>query len=485
MTASGDIDVEDFRAAAHRAADWIADYLRDIDARPVLPRVTPGAVRRGLPEHPPGQGESLDAILADFESLIVPASAHWNSPGFMAYFASSGSAPGILGEMLAAGLNVNAMLWRTGPAQTELEQVVLDWLRQLIGLRERWFGVINDTASSSTLYALAAAREAMPGLHIRERGMAGRAELPALRVYASSEAHSSVEKAAVVLGFGHDGLRRIPVDGELRMDAAALEMAVIADLTAGVRPCAVVATAGTTSTTSVDPVPAIADICARHRLWLHIDAAYAGAAAVAPEYRWVLAGAADADSIVVNPHKWLFTPMDCSVLWTRRPQSLRDAFSLVPEYLRTAEAAHPDAIDLMDYGVSLGRRFRALKLWMVLRAFGGDGIAARVREHCRFAAVLAQNVLDSPDFELLAPARLSVVCLRAHPRGIEGEPRLDELNERIVERVNSGGRFFISHTRVHGRYAIRVAFGQLRATETHARGVWKALRDALNATEAM
>ncbi|TMB91603.1 MAG: amino acid decarboxylase [Chloroflexi bacterium] len=482
MTAVGDLDIEAFRAAAHRAADWIADYLKDIEERPVLPRVVPGDVRRALPEHPPRDGEPLDAILDDFESLLVPATTQWNSPGFMAYFASSGSAPGILGELLAAGLNANAMLWRTGPAQTELEQVALDWLRQILGLPEPLFGVINDTASSSTLYALAAARDAA-GDAAAERG--GVNALPPMRIYASAEAHSSVAKATMVLGLGRDGLRAIPVDAELRMDPAALEDAIAEDTAAGLRPCAVVATAGTTSTTSVDPIPAVADVCARRGLWLHVDAAYAGAAAAAPEYRWVLDGAERADSIVVNPHKWLFTPMDCSVLWTGRPLALRSAFSLVPEYLRTAEAANPDAIDLMDYGVSLGRRFRALKLWMVLRAFGSDGIASRVREHCRFAELLSQWVRGSPDFELLAPAPLSVVCLRAHPAGVDGDAELDALNESIVDRVNSSGRFFISHTRVRGVYAIRVAFGNLRATEAHVHGIWNSLRNSLSARKAM
>ena len=482
MTAGGDLDVEAFRAAAHRAADWIADYLIDIESRPVLPRVVPGDVRRALPARPPHHGEPLGAILDDFESLIVPATTQWNAPGFMAYFASTGSAPGVLGEMLAAGLNANAMLWRTGPAQTELEQVVLDWLRQMLGLSEPLFGVINDTASSSTLYALAAARGAVAGSAGERSGLAA---LPPMRVYASTEAHSSVAKATMVLGLGRDGLRSIPVDAELRMDAEALDGAIAEDIAAGLTPCAVVATAGTTSTTSVDPLPAVAAICAARGLWLHVDAAYAGAAAAAPEYRWVLDGAERADSIVVNPHKWLFTPMDCSVLWTRRRQALQGAFSLVPEYLRTAEAANPDAIDLMDYGMSLGRRFRALKLWMVLRAFGSDGIAARVREHCRFAALLSQWVRDSPDFELLAPAPLSVVCLRAHPPGTDSETELDALNAGIVDRVNSSGRFFISHTRVRDAYAIRIAFGNLRATETHVHGIWNSLHNSLSARKAM
>jgi aromatic-L-amino-acid decarboxylase len=476
----GDMDPEAYRQAAHQVADWTADYLRDVERLPVLSTVPPGTVRSGLPASPPRSGEAISAMLADIEQLLVPATTHWQSPGFMAYFASSGSGPGILGETLAAAFNVNAMLWRTAPAATELEQVTLDWLRQLVGLPQPLFGVINDTASSSTLYALAAAREAQSDLRIRELGMTGRPELPRLRYYASAEAHSSVEKAGIVLGVGRDGLRRIPVDERFRMDPVALRQAIHEDVAAGIRPFAVVATAGTTSTTSVDPIPAIASLCEQHHLWLHVDAAYGGAAAIAPELRWVLDGAERADSIVVNPHKWLFTPIDCSVLWTRRPDILRDAFSIVPEYLTTADGSEQDAPNLMDYGTSLGRRMRALKLWMVIRHFGADGLAQRIREHCEYASTVARWVEGERDFDLLAPAPLSVVCLRAHPPGLDDPGTLDTLNQRLVERINSGGQFFVSHTKVRGEYAIRVAFGNLRQEQRHAHGIIAALRGAID-----
>jgi aromatic-L-amino-acid decarboxylase len=477
---TGDMDPEEYRRAARQIADWTADYLRDVERFPVLSPAAPGSVRSGLPASPPQHAEALDAILSDIEQLLIPATTHWQSPGFMAYFASTGSAPGILGETLAAAFNVNAMLWRTAPAATELEQVTLDWLRQMVGLPEPLFGVINDTASSSTLYALAAAREAQGDLRIRELGMAGRPDLPRLRYYASAEAHSSVEKAGIVLGVGRDGLRRIPVDERFRMDPVALRQAIHEDVAAGIRPFAVVATAGTTSTTSVDPIPAIAALCEQHGLWLHVDAAYGGAAAIVPELRWVLDGAERADSIVVNPHKWLFTPIDCSVLWTRRPDVLRDAFSIVPEYLTTTDGSDEDAPNLMDYGTSLGRRMRALKLWMVIRHFGTDALAQRIREHCEYAATLARWVSTESDFELLAPAPLSVVCLRAHPPGLDDPGTLNALNQRIVERINTAGRFFVSHTKLRGDYAIRVAFGHLRQEQRHVRGIMSALRGAID-----
>jgi aromatic-L-amino-acid decarboxylase len=477
---TGDMDPDAYRNAARLVADWTADYLRDVEDFPVLSPAQPGSVRRALPDSPPRAGESIEYVLADVDELLIPATTHWQSPGFMAYFASSGSGPGILGETVAAAFNVNAMLWRTAPAATELEQVTLDWLRQMVGLPEPLFGVINDTASSSTLYALAAAREAQTDLRIRELGMTGRPELPRLRYYASAEAHSSVEKAGIVLGLGRDGLRRIQVDERFRMDPVALRQAIHEDVAAGIRPIAVVATAGTTSTTSVDPTPAIAALCEQHGLWLHVDAAYGGAAAIAPELRWVLDGAERADSIVINPHKWLFTPIDCSVLWTRRPDVLRDAFSIVPEYLTTSEGSDQDAPNLMDYGTSLGRRMRALKLWMVIRHFGTEGLAQRIRAHCEYASMVARWVEGERDFELLAPAPLSVVCLRAHPPGLDDPGTLDTLNQRIVERINTAGHFFVSHTKLRGEYAIRVAFGNLRQEERHARGVMRALRGAID-----
>ena len=471
----GDMDPEAFHRYGHQVVDWITDYLAAPEAWPVLPRVQPGDVRAQLPASPPERPEPMTEILADFDRIIAPATTHWNHPGFFAYFSITGSGPGILGEALAAALNVNAMLWRTGPSATELEEVATDWLRQMMGLPEDFDGTINDTASSSTLYALAAAREAVPELRIREEGLAGRPELPRLRVYCSEEAHSSVDKAAITLGLGLDGVARIGTDAEFRMDVAALERAITEDRERGVRPLAVVATTGTTSTTSIDPVPAIADLCEREGLWLHVDAAYGGPVATIPERRDVLAGAERTDSLVVNPHKWLFTPADCSVLYTRRPDVLKRAFSLVPEYLKVPEGE--EVKNLMDYGVALGRRFRALKLWFVLRYFGTEGVAARLREHIRLAADFASWVDDDEGFERLAPVPMSVVVFRSHPRGLDDEAALDDHNARLLERVNATGEVFLSHTRAKGKYALRLAIGNLRTTEAHVRRAWKLLRE--------
>jgi aromatic-L-amino-acid decarboxylase len=470
--AVGDMEAEAFRRYGHQVVDWIAEYMTHAGNYPVLSQVEPGATRRALPAQPPTEPEPMEEVLSDFNRVIMPGITHWNSPGFMAYFAITGSGPGILGEMLSAALNVNAMLWRTSPAATELEQVTLDWLRQLLGLPQPLFGVINDTASSGVLYALAAAREAIPDLAIRQRGLSGRPEVPRLRAYTSQEAHSSVEKAAIVLGIGQEGLRKIPTDDEFRMDVRQLEEAIEEDKAAGWLPFAVVATVGTTSTSSIDPVPRIAEICERHGLWLHVDGSYGGPAAIDPEMRWVLAGCERADSLIVNPHKWLFTPIDCSVFYTRKPEVVRAAFSLLPEYLRNNESNGEAVPNLMDYGTALGRRFRALKLWMILRYFGHEGIATRIHEHIRLAQMLRLWIEASPDFELMAPVPFSLVCFRVHPRGLDDEAQLDALNERIMNQINTAGSFFLSHTKLHGKFTIRVAIGNLRTTEQDIRDLW-------------
>jgi aromatic-L-amino-acid decarboxylase len=479
---SGDVSADEARAAFRRAADLAADYLEGVGERPVLSRARPGDLLASLPAAPPAEPESFEAIFADYRALIEPALTHWNHPGFFAYFAISGSAAGIAAETLAAAANVNAMLWRTSPAATELEERTCDWLRQMIDLPDSFRGHINDTASISTLLALAAARHRALPLS-REEGLAGG---PRPVVYASEHAHASVDKAAMTLGFGLAGVRHVPADAAFRMDAAALRALVRQDRAAGRLPIAVVATAGTTSTTSVDPLREIGEICAAESLWLHIDAAYAGSAAICPEYRALLGGLELADSIVVNPHKWLFVPVDCSVLYTRGYAPLRDAFSLVPAYLRTEE--EPEVLSLMDLGVQLGRRFRALKLWMVIRRFGVEGLRRRIRAHCALAADLAGAIGREPGFELAAPVPFSVVCFRALPERHAGDgARVDRFNQELLRRVNAGGRAFLSHTELSRRVVLRWAIGNLRTTRERVREVWeqvRALASELRAEEA-
>ena len=467
----GDLPADEVRAALHRAADLAADYLERVGDYPVLPPLEPGELAAQLPAAPPRRPEAMEAVFDDYRRLIEPGTTHWNHPGFLAYFSISGSAPGIAAETLSAALNVNAMLWRTSPAATELEERVCDWLRQMVGLPAGFHGHINDTASISTLLALAAARHRLPGAEIRERGMAGRVDLSPLTVYASDQAHSSFDKAAMTLGLGLRQVRRIPSDAEFRMNVAALAASLAEDRAAGRRPVAVVATLGTTSTTSVDPVAEIAVLCEREGLWLHVDAAYAGSAAVCPELRPMFAGWERADSIVMNPHKWLFTPVDCSVLFVRDVEQLVSTFSLIPDYLKSSEEG---VTNLMDLGVQLGRRFRALKLWMVIRAFGVDGLAERIREHCRLARELAGWIEDEPGFELAAPVPFSAVNFRAVPDGTPEEQ--DRFNERLLERVNAAGPVFLSHTRLRGRFVLHAAIGNIRTTEEHVRRAWDLVR---------
>jgi aromatic-L-amino-acid/L-tryptophan decarboxylase len=471
---TGDLSPDEFRAAAHAAVDWIADYLEHAGQYPVRSRVQPGDIRQALPAAPPIRGEPLDAMLRDFHTTIVPGITHWNHPAFFAYFANSGSYPGILGELLAAGLNANGMLWMTSPAVTELEQVSLDWLRQLMGLGEGWFGEITDTASVSTFYALAAARE-RAGFDVRGRGMAARDDLPRLRVYCSEHAHSSIDKAVIALGLGHENLVKIPADTQFRLRPEALEAAMAADVAAGFVPIAVVPCVGTTSTTSVDPVADVVRIARDYRCWVHVDAAYGGVAAIVPELRYLLDGVDGADSLVVNPHKWLFTPMDCSVLYTKDPQSLKQAFALLPEYLVTR--TQDEAVNLMDYGMQLGRRFRSLKLWMVLRAYGAEGLAERIRLHCELARDFAGMVHFEGGWEITAPVTLSLVCFRHVPCGAT-EAEIASINAAIMERVNARGRVYLSHTKLEGRYTLRLAIGNIRTERSHVELAWQELRNA-------
>jgi aromatic-L-amino-acid/L-tryptophan decarboxylase len=470
----GDLSAKELDESGRRALEWIAGYLNAPERFRVLPDVGPGDVRRKLPAAPPADAESMSDILTDFERVIAPALTHWNHPGFLGYFATSSSVPGIIAELLTAAVDVKAMLWKTSPAATELEQVVTNWLAQMLGLDENWFGMTTDTASMSSMLALAAAREARPELKIRELGMAGR-DLPVLKVYASEHAHSSIEKGALALGFGSANVVKIECDNEFRMIPERLRAAIERDAAAGALPIACIATVGTTGVASIDPVRKIAAVCKPFGVWLHVDAAYAGVAAILPERRAVLDGVEDADSLVVNPHKWLFTPFDCSVLYVRRPEILSRAFSLVPEYLTTRE--DDTVVNYMDYGVQLGRRFRALKLWMIIRAFGVNGLAARIREHCEIAIELAARIAETPGWVVVAPVHFALVVFRCQPTGMSATDA-DALNERIMHDVNASGEVFLSHTKVRGRYAIRLSIGNIRTTREHVTRAWTLVLEA-------
>ncbi len=477
VPATGDMSSSDFRAAAHAVVDVMADYLETIESRAVFPAIEPGSLRPLFPVSAPEDPEPLDAILADYGRLVEPNATHWQHPGFLAYFATTASGPGILGEMLTATLGQNPMLWRTSPIGTELEQVVVDWLRQALGLPAEFDGLLTDTASTSSLIALAAARQAA-GIDAAQQGIAGRPDVPALRVYASAEAHSSIEKACMTLGLGRDSLVRIPTNERFELEPDALRAAIAADRAAGLRPIAIVATVGTTSSTSVDPVPAIADVAAAEGLWLHVDSAYAGPVAMLPERRAPFEGWERANSIVVNPHKWMFTPLDASLLLTRRMDVLRAAFSLVPEYLRTLDRTAP-VHDYNEYTPQLGRRFRALKLWIQLRWFGLEGLRRRIREHLEMASWFAVQVDADPDWERIAPVPFSTVCFRWRPADWTGtDAALDEANAAIMDAVNRSGEVFLSHTRLGDRFTIRVAVGNLRTEMRHIERTWALLREA-------
>jgi aromatic-L-amino-acid/L-tryptophan decarboxylase len=466
------------RDALHWVAEWAADYRETIEERPVAPALEPGEIAALAPAAPPEHGEPLERILADLDRVVLPGILHWGHPAFMGYFGSTSNGPALLGEIAAAALNVSAMTWKTSPAAAELEEVVLSWMRDMVGLPREFTGLLYDSASTSLVHALAAARSAaVEGA--RRRGLAGRGDVPVCRVYASDQAHSSLEKSMIVLGLGEENAVRVPSDGAFAMDVRALRDAIDADARRGMRPLAVIATSGTTSTASVDPAAAIAEVCRARGTWLHVDAAYGGALGLLAERRALLAGIELADSVAVNGHKWLFVPLDFGALYVRRPEAIREVFALVPEYLRgdARPAAASGPGDPMDYGFQLGRRFRALKAWMTFRAFGREGLAARVREHCRLAELLAGWVDAEPRFRLAAPVTMAVVCFRFEPEGASQEAA-DAENARIVEAVNASGRAYLTHTRLRGRTVMRVGIGNLRTTERHVRILWDAVRRA-------
>jgi aromatic-L-amino-acid decarboxylase len=472
----GDTPPEIFRKQLHQLADWIADFREGLGNLRVAPNDKPGAIRAALPSQPPENAEAFEKILGDIDRLIVPGMVHWSHPMFLGYFGWTQTGPGILGEMATAPLNVNAMTWRTSPAATELETLVVDWLRQWMRLPERFGGVVYDTASVGIMHALAVAREeAAPST--RKLGLTAR-NLPRFRIYTSDQAHSSVEKAAISLGLGEENVQRVPSDSEFRMDVAALRAMIERDLRSrdgGIKPLAAVATVGTTSTASVDPVPEIAEICREHKMWLHVDGAYGGGFAILPEYEWITKGWNEADSVVINPHKTLFVPLDFSVLYVRDLERLRRVFTLVPEYLRgdTIEAEK----NYMDYGIQLGRRFRALKAWVIWRSLGRAGMADRLREQMRLTNLLVDWIKADKRFELAAPVVMPVLCFRSV--GAD-KNEIDKMNSEIVERINASGRAYLTQTKLRDRTVIRIGFGNVLTTEEHLRTAWELIRQIAN-----
>jgi aromatic-L-amino-acid/L-tryptophan decarboxylase len=453
---------DEFRQHAHQLVDWMANYFQEVGSLPVTPGIAPGAILRQIPKEPPALGDPFPRLFQDFQEIIMPGMTHWNHPGWFAYFPGNNSPPSVLAEMLMATVGAQCMSWATSPAATELEQAMMEWLRQMLELPPGFVGVIQDTASTATLVALLTARDRAGG---GDR----------LTVYTSEEAHSSVDKGVRLAGIGPHRLRKIAVDDNYAMRPELLERAIAADLKAGLLPACVVASVGTTSSTAIDPLPAVAAICRRHRIWLHVDAAYAGTAAIVPELRHLFDGVEHADSFVFNPHKWLLVNFDCSVYFVRDPEALLKTCSVTPEYLRTEQ--DPAVVNYRDWGIPLGRRFRALKLWFVIRYYGVDGLRALVRKHLALARELAGWVSSTPGFELMAPVPFGLVCLRYRPPDLPDD-EVDELNRRLLARVNAGGKVHLTHTKLGGRYAIRMVVGQ-RMTELHhvAQG-WELLKEA-------
>ena len=470
---------DEFRRHGHHLVDWMADYMRNVGELPVTPSVRPGDIVRQLPDAPPEAGEPFERFFQDFTDIIVPGMTHWNHPGWFAYFPGNNSPASVLAEMLTATLGAQCMSWATSPAATELEQVTMEWLRQMLGLPEDFTGVIQDTASTATLVALLSARERATQQAAGRTGLAG--DGARLTVYASSEAHSSIDKGVKLAGYGLEQLRRVPVDQVYALMPDVLDQMIAADRQAGLVPACVVATVGTTSSTAIDPLPRIAEVCRRHAVWLHVDAAYAGTAAIVPELRYLFNGIAQADSFVFNPHKWMLVNFDCSAYFVRDRDALLQTFTVTPEYLRTPQDS--EVVNYRDWGIQLGRRFRALKLWFVIRSYGLEGLRKLVRKHVELARDLAGWIEAAPGFELMAPVPLGLVCFRYHPPEIDvaDDPRLDDLNAGLLARVNATGRVHLTHTRLGGRYVIRVVVGQRQTERTHVEELWRLIQEGLKA----
>lgn len=462
---------DEFRKHAHELVEWIAGYMENVENYPVKSSVSPGEILSRIPDNPPFSPEPFSSIMKDLDDIIMPGITHWQNPNFFAYFPANTSPSSILAEMIIASLGAQCMIWETSPAAAELEEKMMIWLRSMIGLPAGFEGVIQDTASTATLAAILTARERLSGFKINDEGAGSSGKL---RVYCSGQTHSSVEKAVKITGIGRKNLVKIPVKDDFSMDPAKLEEEIINDREQGYSPCCVVATVGTTGTAAVDPVRAIGEICARHGIWLHVDAAMAGTALILPEYQWMLDGREYIDSLVFNPHKWMFTNFDCSAFFVRDPVSLIRTFEILPEYLKTRTRGKVN--DYRDWGVPLGRRFRALKLWSVIRTYGVEELQKKIRYHIQIAAGLKDLISAEPDFEMLAPVNICVVCFRYNPAGVE-DAKINALNEKLNHILNDSGKLYLSHTVLNGKYTLRMVTAQTNVTREHVRRAWDRIRE--------
>jgi len=462
------MDAKEFRKQAHLMVDWMADYLETVDKHPVKSNVEPRQIYNLLPSSPPEKSESMEKIFEDFRNVIMPGITHWQSPNFFAYFPANNSYPSILGEMLTAALGSQCMIWETSPAATELEELTMNWLKQMTGLPQDWEGVIQDSASSSTLAAILTARERASGFMINDQGFTSKEKF---RIYCSTETHSSIDKAVKIAGLGRVNLKKIGVDKNYALNPDALEQAIVQDLANGFNPMCVVATIGTTSSTAIDPIDKIAAICQKYNVWFHIDGAFAGTALLLPEFQWMIKGIETADSFVFNPHKWMFTNFDCSAFFVKDKESLLRTFEILPEYLRTTTRGKVN--DYRDWGVQLGRRFRALKLWFVIRNFGVEGLQEKIRYHIELGQYFKKLVEDHPEFEILAPVPFNVICFRYIPDGINDMDRLNALNEKLLKELNKSGKMYITHTRLGSKYTLRMVIGQTNVAKQHVDMAWE------------
>jgi aromatic-L-amino-acid/L-tryptophan decarboxylase len=468
-----EMDNKVFRKYAHEFVDWMADYLEQVAHLPVKAQTEPGDIFKQISDHPPDEGEEMAEIFIDFMKIIVPGMTHWQSPNFFAYFPANSSYPSILAEMLTATLGAQCMKWETSPAAAELEEKMMNWLKEMTGLPGHFHGVIQDSASTATLVAILTAREKMSDYQVNERGLKW---FDNFRIYCSTETHSSIEKAVKIAGLGRKNLVRVGVDGELRMDPRLLKLSIESDLKVGNKPACVVATLGTTGTTAIDPLKEIAEICSRYNIWLHVDAAFAGSALILPEYRWMIKGIKQADSFVFNPHKWLFTNFDCSAYFVKDKYALLRTLQVVPEYLRTADQGKVN--DYCDWSVPLGRRFRALKLWFVLRSFGVKTLQEKLRLHLSLARELSEMIARDEDFELMAPVTLNLVCFRYKPKGITNEDDLNKINEDLLKKINKSGEAYMTHTKIDGKFAIRMVVAQTNVEKRHVVNAWKLVQSS-------